>query len=102
MAIPNRGPELQAVCYTLLIASVIALGLRVYVRLRLVKNFGFDDWCMCCALVSSSLSDTHLTHSRTDYSRSHFSYSAFLLLWESTMEPAVTAKISTQTTSRKR
>ncbi|WZH41754.1 Integral membrane protein PTH11 [Fusarium acuminatum] len=52
MAIPNRGPELQAVCYTLLIASVIALGLRVYVRLRLVKNFGFDDWCMCCALVT--------------------------------------------------
>lgn len=62
MAIPNRGPELQAVCYTLLIASVIALGLRVYVRLRLVKNFGFDDWCMCCALVSSSLSNTHLIH----------------------------------------
>ncbi|KAM0272113.1 hypothetical protein ACHAPA_002409 [Fusarium lateritium] len=52
MAIPNRGPELQAVCYTLLIASVIALGLRVFVRVRLVKNFGFDDWCMCCALVT--------------------------------------------------
>jgi hypothetical protein len=65
MAIPNRGPELQAVCYTLLIASVIALGLRVYVRLRLVKNFGFDDWCMCCALVSHLLLNTHLTHSLT-------------------------------------
>ncbi|KAJ4266240.1 hypothetical protein NW762_004221 [Fusarium torreyae] len=52
MAIPNRGPELQAVGYTLGSAAIIALSLRVYVRTRLVKNFGFDDWCMCSALVT--------------------------------------------------
>ncbi|KAF4991516.1 hypothetical protein FGRMN_7760 [Fusarium graminum] len=52
MAVPNRGPELQAVCYTLLVASVLALGMRVYVRVRLVKSFGLDDWCMCFALVT--------------------------------------------------
>ncbi|KAM0343927.1 hypothetical protein ACHAPU_007981 [Fusarium lateritium] len=52
MAVPNRGPELQAVCYTLLVSSVLALGMRVYVRVRLVKSFGFDDWCMCCALIT--------------------------------------------------
>ncbi|RGP79567.1 hypothetical protein FLONG3_2315 [Fusarium longipes] len=52
MGVPNRGPELQAVCYTLLVSSVIACGLRVYVRTRMVKNFGFDDWAMCAALVT--------------------------------------------------
>ncbi|KAF4970760.1 hypothetical protein FSARC_2273 [Fusarium sarcochroum] len=52
MGIPNRGPELQAVGYTLASAAIIALSLRVYVRTRLVKNFGFDDWCMCSALIT--------------------------------------------------
>ncbi|RSL61736.1 hypothetical protein CEP54_006105 [Fusarium duplospermum] len=52
MAVENRGPELQAVCYTLATAAVISTLLRCFVRVRLVKNFGFDDWCMCTALVS--------------------------------------------------
>ncbi|PTD01952.1 hypothetical protein FCULG_00010398, partial [Fusarium culmorum] len=52
MGIPNRGPELQAVCYTLLVSSVIAVALRIYVRTRMVKNFGLDDWTMCAALVT--------------------------------------------------
>ncbi|KAI1041202.1 hypothetical protein LB505_002457 [Fusarium chuoi] len=51
MSVPNRGPELQAVCYTLAVSSVIAVALRIYVRVRLVKNFGLDDWFMCSALV---------------------------------------------------
>ncbi|CAG7565002.1 unnamed protein product [Fusarium equiseti] len=51
-SVPNRGPELQAVCYTLVVSSVIACGLRIYVRTRMVKNFGFDDWAMCAALVT--------------------------------------------------
>ncbi|KAI1065377.1 hypothetical protein LB507_000786 [Fusarium sp. FIESC RH6] len=50
--VPNRGPEVQAVCYTLLVSSVIACGLRIYVRTRMVKNFGFDDWAMCAALIT--------------------------------------------------
>ncbi|KAJ4324374.1 hypothetical protein N0V84_003935 [Fusarium piperis] len=52
MAVENRGPELQAVCYTLASAAVISTLLRCFVRVRLVKNFGFDDWCMCTALCS--------------------------------------------------
>lgn len=59
MGIPNRGPELQAVCYTLLVSSVIAVALRIYVRTRMVKNFGLDDWTMCAALVSLSSINTH-------------------------------------------
>ena len=52
MAVENRGPQLQAVCYTLAVTAVISSLLRFYVRLRLVKNFGFDDWGMGAALVS--------------------------------------------------
>ncbi|KAF5027370.1 hypothetical protein F66182_530 [Fusarium sp. NRRL 66182] len=52
MDVPNRGPELQAVCYTLASAAIVATALRCYVRVRLVKNFGFDDWCMCSALIT--------------------------------------------------
>lgn len=65
MSVPNRGPELQAVCYTLAVSSVIAVALRIYVRVRLVKNFGLDDWFMCSALVSRSpLNDTPNIKSR--------------------------------------
>jgi hypothetical protein len=62
MGIPNRGPELQAVCYTLLVSSVIAVGLRIYVRTRMVKNFGMDDWTMCVALVSLTSVNTHTVY----------------------------------------
>ena len=57
--VPNRGPEVQAVCYTLLVSSVIACGLRIYVRTRMVKNFGFDDWAMCAALVCLLSNNIH-------------------------------------------
>jgi hypothetical protein len=65
MSVPNRGPELQAVCYTLAVSSVIAVALRIYVRVRLVKNFGLDDWFMCSALVSRSLTSTAPQHQIT-------------------------------------
>lgn len=52
MAIENRGPQLQAACITLVTAAIISTALRCYVRIRLVKNFGFDDWCMLAALTS--------------------------------------------------
>ncbi|KAF4460971.1 integral membrane PTH11 [Fusarium albosuccineum] len=52
MGVPSRGPELQAVCYTLVTTAIISTLLRCYVRVRMVKNFGFDDYCMCAALCS--------------------------------------------------
>lgn len=52
MAIEDRGPQLVAVCAIFTITTVIAVGLRCYVRLRLVRNFGLDDWAMIAALVS--------------------------------------------------
>jgi hypothetical protein len=51
MAVPNRGPELQAVGYILIVSAAITLMLRCYVRVFLVKSFGLDDWAMCVAMV---------------------------------------------------
>ena len=56
MAVENRGPELQAVGYILIISAFITLVLRGYVRVFLVKSFGFDDWAMVVAMVCKSSS----------------------------------------------
>ncbi|KAF2121552.1 hypothetical protein BDV96DRAFT_216584 [Lophiotrema nucula] len=47
----NRGPELQAVCATFVSMAFVAVVLRIYVRLRLVKAFGWDDAWMICAMI---------------------------------------------------
>ncbi|KAI0842736.1 hypothetical protein F5Y06DRAFT_72219 [Hypoxylon sp. FL0890] len=36
---------------TFLVLDVIAVGLRAFVRTRMSKSFGYDDWAMCGALV---------------------------------------------------
>ncbi|OTB07494.1 hypothetical protein M426DRAFT_317801 [Hypoxylon sp. CI-4A] len=36
---------------TFLVLDIIAVGLRVFVRTRMSKSFGYDDWAMCFALV---------------------------------------------------
>lgn len=51
-ATDNRGPQLQAVCYTLVVTAFICTVLRCLTRTLIVKSFGFDDWCMLAALVS--------------------------------------------------
>ncbi|KAH7127280.1 hypothetical protein EDB81DRAFT_846200 [Dactylonectria macrodidyma] len=52
MTVPNRGPQLAAVCWTLVTTAFLATSLRCYVRLRIVRNIGFDDWTMVGALIS--------------------------------------------------
>jgi hypothetical protein len=52
MAIPNRGPELLAVNIAFITTAVLACALRIYVRVRMVKAFGRDDWLMVLATVS--------------------------------------------------
>ncbi|CEI70750.1 hypothetical protein FVEN_g769 [Fusarium venenatum] len=52
MAVSNRGPELQLVGYILAVTAFITVLLRVFVRACIVKSFGFDDWCMCSALIT--------------------------------------------------
>ena len=50
--VANRGPELQAVCSTMVSISFISVALRVWVRARIIKAFGWDDFFMVLALVS--------------------------------------------------
>ncbi|KAI1204350.1 uncharacterized protein F4807DRAFT_465795 [Annulohypoxylon truncatum] len=50
--VENRGPELMRVCIALLTTTVIAISLRCYTRLGIVKAFGADDWTMMAATVS--------------------------------------------------
>ncbi|KAF2643514.1 hypothetical protein P280DRAFT_467536 [Massarina eburnea CBS 473.64] len=50
-AIPNRGPQLYGINIAFLSTAVIAYGLRVYVRVGMVKGFKHDDWLMGFALL---------------------------------------------------
>jgi hypothetical protein len=50
--VDNRGPELLAVCSLFVAMAFVSVALRCYVRLRLVKAFGWDDGFMVLALVS--------------------------------------------------
>lgn len=49
--------DLQAACYgivsTFFVASTFSILLRIYSRAFVVKNFGWDDWCMTAILVCS-------------------------------------------------
>lgn len=48
----DRGPELAAVVYLFLALTWTASLMRSYVRARLTKSFGADDWLAVGALVS--------------------------------------------------
>ncbi|KAF2873339.1 hypothetical protein BDV95DRAFT_338719 [Massariosphaeria phaeospora] len=50
--VANRGPELQAVCSTFVSMAFVAVVLRIYVRVRIVKAFGWDDAWMVSALLT--------------------------------------------------
>lgn len=50
-AIESRGPQLLAVVLTLLGFAFTATLLRCYVRIKIVKAFGLDDYFMVAALV---------------------------------------------------
>ncbi|KAL6712378.1 hypothetical protein ACN47E_000255 [Coniothyrium glycines] len=51
MAIPNRGPELLGVNIAFLSTAVLACLLRCFVRVRMVRAFGLDDWLMVTATI---------------------------------------------------
>lgn len=53
MAPSNRGPELLGVDIAFMVTAILANVLRCYVRIRMVKAFGRDDWLMVVATVSS-------------------------------------------------
>lgn len=40
----NRGPEVLGVAGTFLALTTVAIALRIYCRMYVVKLFGWDDW----------------------------------------------------------
>jgi len=57
----NRGPQLEAVVGFFLALSWITVGLRCWVRIKLVKAFAIDDWFCLITLVSHSASSEYST-----------------------------------------
>lgn len=49
--IPDRGPQLKAINIFFLVVTLVAILLRSYVRLAMVKAFGVDDYLMVLATV---------------------------------------------------
>lgn len=49
----GRSPSVFAAIFTLAFVAAIVFPLRLYVRISR-KSFGYDDWCMVAAMVSSS------------------------------------------------
>jgi len=54
MAIDNRGPLIAAVGILFLVLTWVAVSLRCYVRIFMIKSFGLDDWLSVAALVRLS------------------------------------------------
>jgi hypothetical protein len=50
----SRGHEVVAVNISALVLAVITMALRCFVRIRLLKAFGLDDWLMLAATVCTS------------------------------------------------
>ena len=54
MTAPNDlGPVVQSVTIAVLVIAWIAVGLRYYVRIFMVKSFGIDDWFITLTLAST-------------------------------------------------
>ncbi|KAI8298358.1 hypothetical protein K4K59_002868 [Colletotrichum sp. SAR11_240] len=47
----NRGPEILATCGSLVGISVVIVMMRMYVRAKIVRLVGWDDWCIVAATV---------------------------------------------------
>lgn len=50
----SRAEVLCAVTVTFLVLAWLTVSLRVFVRARIVKAFGLDDWLMIVSLVRTA------------------------------------------------
>jgi hypothetical protein len=51
LAQENLGPTLLIVAWVFASISLIVLSGRVYVRLRIIRKFGIDDWLILLTFV---------------------------------------------------
>jgi hypothetical protein len=54
-SIEDRGPQIMGVGAALCTLASVAVGLRFFVRIKLLHAFGTDDWFMAFALVRHSM-----------------------------------------------
>lgn len=54
-SIEDRGPQITGVGAAFCALASVAVGLRFFVRIRLLHAFGTDDWFMAVALVRYSM-----------------------------------------------
>jgi hypothetical protein len=47
----NRGPEILAICGSLVGVAMFVVMLRMWVRARIVQHVGSDDWTILAAMV---------------------------------------------------
>ena len=47
----SRGPGLEGALVVLTTASLVAVCLRMYVRMRIVRAVGIDDWTIIAGMV---------------------------------------------------
>jgi hypothetical protein len=47
----DRGTRIAAVTIALYTLSLVAVSVRCYVRVRLTRSFGYDDWLIVTTLV---------------------------------------------------
>jgi hypothetical protein len=52
----NRGPEILAVCGSLVGLALVVVALRVWVRAKMVRHMGSDDWTIIAAMVCANAS----------------------------------------------
>jgi len=51
----NRGPIVIGITLSTIIIGVLAVGVRILIRLRITKAFGWDDGLIVAALVSFNM-----------------------------------------------
>lgn len=47
----NQGPVILGATLTVTIAALITMATRLYVRTRMIRNIGWDDYVMTLAMV---------------------------------------------------
>lgn len=53
-SLENRGPQLQVVAIVFVTMAIFSFTMRAFVRAKMVKGFGLDDWLMASATLTFS------------------------------------------------
>lgn len=53
----NRGPKILGVLWALTSLTTVVVVARMYIRIRMLKNFGSDDWLIALSMVRMLLQD---------------------------------------------